>query len=29
MTPDVDGAGPKFDLDEGWYTDPWGHHEAR
>jgi hypothetical protein len=29
MTPDEDGAGPQFDLDEGWYTDPWGHHEAR
>jgi len=29
VTPDEDGAGPKFDLDEGWYTDPWGHHEAR
>jgi hypothetical protein len=29
MTPDEDGARPRFDLDEGWYTDPWGHHEAR
>ena len=29
MTPDEDGAGPQFDLDEGWFTDPWGQHEAR
>ena len=29
MTSDEDGAGQHFDLDEGWYTDPWGHHEAR
>jgi hypothetical protein len=29
MTPDEDGAGRQFDLDEGWFTDPWGRHEAR
>jgi hypothetical protein len=29
VTPDEDGTGTKFDLDEGWFTDPWGHHEAR
>ena len=29
MTPDEDGPGTKFDLDEGWFTDPWGHHKAR
>jgi hypothetical protein len=29
MTPDEDDAWPHFDLDEGWFTDPWGHHEAR
>ncbi len=29
MTPDDDGAGPAFDLDEGWFTDPWGLHDAR
>jgi len=29
VTPDEDGPGTKFDLDEGWFTDPWGHHKAR
>jgi hypothetical protein len=29
MTPDDDGGAPRFDLDEGWFTDPWGLHEAR
>jgi hypothetical protein len=29
MTPVNDGPGYEFDLDEGWFTDPWGHHEAR
>lgn len=29
MTPDEDRAGPQFDLDEGWFTDPWSRHEAR
>jgi hypothetical protein len=29
VTPDQDGAAPQFDLDEGWFTDPWGRHEAR
>ena len=29
MTADMDGGPPQFDLDEGWFTDPWGHHEAR
>jgi hypothetical protein len=24
-----DPTGPQFDLDEGWFTDPWGHHDAR
>jgi hypothetical protein len=21
--------GPRFDVDEGWFTDPWSRHEAR
>jgi hypothetical protein len=29
MTPHEDDAGRQFDLDEGWFTDPWGRHDAR
>jgi hypothetical protein len=29
MTPDEQGLEHQFDLDEGWFTDPWGQHEAR
>ena len=29
MTPDEDGARRQFDLDQGWFTDPWGLHDAR
>jgi hypothetical protein len=29
MTSDESSDGPRFDADEGWYSDPWGRHEAR
>jgi hypothetical protein len=29
MTPDEQSLEHQFDLDEGWFTDPWGQHEAR
>jgi hypothetical protein len=29
MTADEADAGRLFDLDEGWFTDPWGRHDAR
>ena len=29
MSPDDGNGEPRFDVDEGWFTDPWGRHEAR